>query len=98
MTHSLTLPPPNVFCRLCVLVQDGYGMFSVVQLHLLARSDDLHRYGHAWQGRTCLLRGVKVVRRVTRARWGRGRPPSFFFFFLFSSSLLHLSRPRSPKC
>uniref|UniRef100_H3CSW3 Scaffold protein involved in DNA repair n=1 Tax=Tetraodon nigroviridis TaxID=99883 RepID=H3CSW3_TETNG len=57
--------------RLCALVQDSYGMFSVVQLHLLPHSDDLHRYGHMWQGRTCLLRGVKVVQRVTRARCSR---------------------------
>ncbi|XP_077956049.1 DNA repair-scaffolding protein isoform X7 [Gasterosteus aculeatus] len=53
---------------LCVLVQDGYGTFSVVQLHLLPCSDDLHRYCRQWQGRTCLLRGIKVVQRVTRER------------------------------
>uniref|UniRef100_A0A6D2XNH5 Scaffold protein involved in DNA repair n=1 Tax=Takifugu rubripes TaxID=31033 RepID=A0A6D2XNH5_TAKRU len=54
--------------RLCVLVQDSYGMFSVVQLHLLPCKDDLHHYCHMWQGRTCLLRGIKVVQRVTRER------------------------------
>ncbi|KAM8851347.1 LOW QUALITY PROTEIN: DNA repair-scaffolding protein [Spinachia spinachia] len=54
--------------RLCVLVQDGYGTFSVVQLHFLPRSDDLHHYCREWQGRTCLLRGIKVVQRVTRER------------------------------
>ncbi|XP_034412045.1 DNA repair-scaffolding protein isoform X2 [Cyclopterus lumpus] len=54
--------------RLCVLVQDGYGMFSVVQLHFLPGMDDLHKYCHKWQGRACLLRGVKVVQRVTRER------------------------------
>uniref|UniRef100_A0A3Q3WUH6 Uncharacterized protein n=1 Tax=Mola mola TaxID=94237 RepID=A0A3Q3WUH6_MOLML len=61
ISHSL---PP----RLCVLVQDSYGMFSVVQLHLLPCKDDLHQYCHLWQGRTCVLRGIKVVQRVTRER------------------------------
>ena len=54
--------------RLCVLVQDSYSMFSVVQLHLLPCKDDLQLYCHRWQGRTCVLRGVKVVQRVTRER------------------------------
>lgn len=66
--------PSNVFVficvspRLCVLVQDSYGMFSVVQLHILPCQDDLGRYCHMWQGRTCSLRDVKVVQRVTRER------------------------------
>ncbi|KAM9789379.1 DNA repair-scaffolding protein [Neosynchiropus ocellatus] len=54
--------------RLCLLVQDSYGMFSVVQLHVLPSKDDLRRYRHAWLGKTCVLRGIKVVRRVTRER------------------------------
>ncbi|XP_032386311.1 DNA repair-scaffolding protein isoform X1 [Etheostoma spectabile] len=54
--------------RLCVLVQDSYGMFSVVQLDLLPHKDDLQQYCRTWQGRTCLLRGIKVVQRVTRER------------------------------
>ncbi|KAK1878981.1 DNA repair-scaffolding protein, partial [Dissostichus eleginoides] len=57
--------------RLCVLVQDGYGMFSVVQLHLLSCEDDLRRYCLMWQGRSCVLRGIKVVQRVTRERSSR---------------------------
>ncbi|XP_056276355.1 DNA repair-scaffolding protein isoform X2 [Pseudoliparis swirei] len=57
--------------RLCALVQDGYGMFSVVQLHFLPRDDDLHEYCRRWQGRSCLLRGVTVLRRVTRERSAR---------------------------
>ncbi|KAK7945522.1 hypothetical protein WMY93_001250 [Mugilogobius chulae] len=56
---------------LCVLVQDSYGMFSMVQLHLLASTDDLHKYSQMWQGRTCLLRNIKVVQRVTRERHTR---------------------------
>lgn len=54
--------------RLCALVQDSYGMFSVIQLHLLPCKDDLHHYCQAWQGKTCVLRGIKVVQRVTRER------------------------------
>ncbi|XP_037132338.1 DNA repair-scaffolding protein isoform X2 [Syngnathus acus] len=67
--HSSAPPPPpeQGKRRLCVLVQDSFGIFSVVQLHLLAL-DDLHRYCRAWRGRTCALRGVKVVQRVTRDR------------------------------
>uniref|UniRef100_A0A3Q0SKM5 Scaffold protein involved in DNA repair n=1 Tax=Amphilophus citrinellus TaxID=61819 RepID=A0A3Q0SKM5_AMPCI len=52
--------------RLCVLVQDSYGMFSVVQLHPLPCEDDLSQYCQMWQGKTCMLRGIKVVQRVTR--------------------------------
>uniref|UniRef100_A0A3Q3X8Y9 Uncharacterized protein n=1 Tax=Mola mola TaxID=94237 RepID=A0A3Q3X8Y9_MOLML len=62
------LPAEKGKTRLCVLVQDSYGMFSVVQLHLLPCKDDLHQYCHLWQGRTCVLRGIKVVQRVTRER------------------------------
>lgn len=54
--------------RLCVLVQDSFGMFSVVQLHRMASPDELQRYCRMWQGRTCVLRGIKVVQRVTRER------------------------------
>ncbi|XP_068593595.1 DNA repair-scaffolding protein isoform X2 [Cebidichthys violaceus] len=61
-------PPEKGKTRLCVLVQDSYGTFSVVQLHFLPRQDDLHQYCHKWRGRTCLLRGIKVMQRVTRER------------------------------
>ncbi|KAF3699430.1 DNA repair-scaffolding protein Scaffolding protein involved in DNA repair [Channa argus] len=54
--------------RMCVLVQDSYGMFSLVQLHLLPSKDDLHQYSRMWEGKTCVLRGIKVVQRVTRER------------------------------
>ncbi|XP_068197563.1 DNA repair-scaffolding protein isoform X2 [Antennarius striatus] len=57
--------------RLCLLVQDFYGMFSEVQLHLLPCSDALHQYCVLWQGKSCVLRGVKVVQRVTRERRSR---------------------------
>ncbi|KAF7222403.1 DNA repair-scaffolding protein [Nothobranchius furzeri] len=72
-TRSSTAPPPEErsTTRLCVLVQDDYGTFSVVQLQPLPRSNELHRFCQMWQGRTCVLRGIKVVQRVTRERHSR---------------------------
>ncbi|XP_018531932.1 DNA repair-scaffolding protein isoform X1 [Lates calcarifer] len=69
-SRSSSAPPPaeKGNTRLCVLVQDSYGMFSVVQLHLLPHKDDLLQYCQKWQGKTCVLRDIKVVRRVTRER------------------------------
>lgn len=70
--RSSTAPPAEKGkTRLCVLVQDSYGMFSVVQLQLLPCEDDLSRYCQMWQGKTCMLRGIKVVQRVTRERSSR---------------------------
>ncbi|XP_069548023.1 DNA repair-scaffolding protein [Brachyistius frenatus] len=70
-----TAPPPAPAekgkTRLCVLVQDGYGMFSVVQFHPLPCNDDLRQYCRMWEGKTCVLRGIKVVQRVTRERSSR---------------------------
>ncbi|RVE61963.1 hypothetical protein OJAV_G00175890 [Oryzias javanicus] len=72
---SSTPPPPpggeEAKTRLCVLVQDGCGTFSVVQLQPLLSSDELGTYRQMWQGRTCLLRGIKVLKRVTRERYSR---------------------------
>ncbi|XP_019900675.2 DNA repair-scaffolding protein [Esox lucius] len=61
--------PPVQKCKnsLCALVQDSYGMFSVVQLRPLP-SEDLPHYTSKWEGRTCVLRAIKVVQRVTRER------------------------------
>ncbi|XP_030607176.1 DNA repair-scaffolding protein [Archocentrus centrarchus] len=70
--RSSTAPPAEKGkTRLCVLVQDSYGMFSVVQLHPLPCEDDLSQYCQMWQGKTCMLRGIKVVQRVTRERSSR---------------------------
>uniref|UniRef100_W5MG53 Scaffold protein involved in DNA repair n=1 Tax=Lepisosteus oculatus TaxID=7918 RepID=W5MG53_LEPOC len=58
---------------LCLLVQDSYGTFSEVQLSPLRspgrglRDRDGDR-GREWEGRSCVLRGVKVVQRMTRGR------------------------------
>ncbi|KAM4557108.1 DNA repair-scaffolding protein isoform 2-T2 [Fundulus diaphanus] len=71
--RSSPAPPPaeKGKSRLCALVQDGFGMFSVLQLQPLSSSDELHQYCRMWQGRTCVLRGIKVVQRVTRERHSR---------------------------
>ncbi|KAL4657294.1 DNA repair-scaffolding protein isoform X1 [Arapaima gigas] len=55
--------------RVCLLVQDSCGVFSEVQLHdSLADDGNLRRYASEWEGQRCVLRGVKVVQRLTRAR------------------------------
>ncbi|KAG7455259.1 hypothetical protein MATL_G00254760 [Megalops atlanticus] len=55
--------------RLCFLVQDYYGMFSEVMLHTLSSEEDsLQEHIRKWEGRSCVLRGMKVVQRVTRGR------------------------------
>ncbi|XP_016525231.1 DNA repair-scaffolding protein isoform X1 [Poecilia formosa] len=71
--RSSTAPPTaeKGKTRLCVLVQDSFGIFSTVRLQPLSSSDELHQYCQMWQGRTCVLRGVKVVERVTRERHSR---------------------------
>ncbi|XP_034559121.1 DNA repair-scaffolding protein [Notolabrus celidotus] len=67
-SSSAAPPAEKGKTRLCVLVQDSYEMFSEVQLHLLPCKDDLCQYIHTWVGQTCVLRGIKVVQRVTRER------------------------------
>ncbi|KAM4727814.1 DNA repair-scaffolding protein isoform 2-T2 [Anableps anableps] len=71
--RSSTAAPPaeKGKTRLCVLVQDNFGIFSVLQLQALSSSDELHQYCQMWEGRTCVLRGIKVVQRVTRERHSR---------------------------
>ncbi|CAL8280343.1 unnamed protein product [Lota lota] len=68
---SFAPPPQRGRSRLCALVQDGYGIFSVVQLQVLACDQELQQYTQRWQGKDCALRNIKVVRRVTRERCGR---------------------------
>ncbi|NXA33649.1 SPIDR protein, partial [Eudromia elegans] len=58
----------GMFCRLCLLVQDAYGMFSEVQLQLLDSAEDIGQYCRRWEGKFCCLAGMKVVQRATRAR------------------------------
>ncbi|XP_029867212.1 DNA repair-scaffolding protein isoform X3 [Aquila chrysaetos chrysaetos] len=58
--------PPNV--RLCLLVQDAYGMFSEVQLQSLTFADDIEQYCRRWEGKFCCLAGMKILQRTTRGR------------------------------
>ncbi|XP_069710155.1 DNA repair-scaffolding protein [Phaenicophaeus curvirostris] len=57
---------PNV--RLCLLVQDAYGMFSEVQLQSLSSADDVEQYCRRWEGKFCCLTGMKILQRTTRER------------------------------
>ncbi|NXI35964.1 SPIDR protein, partial [Galbula dea] len=65
-TPMITSDPPNV--RLCLLVQDAYGMFSEVQLQSLTSAADIEQYCRRWEGKFCCLAGMKVLQRTTRGR------------------------------
>ncbi|XP_014792369.1 PREDICTED: DNA repair-scaffolding protein [Calidris pugnax] len=65
-TPIVNADPPNV--RLCLLVQDAYGMFSEVQLQSLSSADDIEQYCRRWEGRFCCLAGMKILQRTTRGR------------------------------
>ncbi|NXL70876.1 SPIDR protein, partial [Leptocoma aspasia] len=58
----------GMFCRLCLLVQDAYGMFSEVQLQSLGSTDDVEQYCRRWEGKSCCLAGMKILQRTTRGR------------------------------
>ncbi|KAM6104622.1 DNA repair-scaffolding protein isoform 2-T2 [Theristicus caerulescens] len=65
-TPIINSDPPNV--RLCLLVQDAYGMFSEVQLQSLSSADDIEQYCRRWEGKFCCLAGMKILQRTTRGR------------------------------
>ncbi|XP_027569579.1 DNA repair-scaffolding protein isoform X1 [Pipra filicauda] len=65
-TPIMNTDPPNV--RLCLLVQDAYGMFSEVQLQSLSSTDDIEQYCRRWEGKFCCLAGMKILQRATRGR------------------------------
>ncbi|NWR42520.1 SPIDR protein, partial [Regulus satrapa] len=58
----------GMFCRLCLLVQDAYGMFSEAQLQSLSSTDDIEQYCRRWEGKSCRLAGMKILQRTTRGR------------------------------
>ncbi|KAM6141915.1 DNA repair-scaffolding protein [Phoenicopterus ruber ruber] len=65
-TPIINSDPSNV--RLCLLVQDAYGMFSEVQLQPLSSADDIEQYCRRWEGKFCCLAGMKILQRTTRGR------------------------------
>nr|XP_021147710.1 DNA repair-scaffolding protein isoform X3 [Columba livia] len=65
-TSIINSDPPSV--RLCLLVQDAYGMFSEVQLQSLRSAEDIEQYCRRWEGKSCCLAGMKILQRTTRGR------------------------------
>ncbi|NXH30394.1 SPIDR protein, partial [Myiagra hebetior] len=65
-TPSMNSDPPNA--RLCLLVQDAYGMFSEVWLQSLSSTDGIEQYCRRWEGKSCCLAGMKILQRTTRGR------------------------------
>ncbi|XP_062426367.1 DNA repair-scaffolding protein isoform X3 [Rhea pennata] len=68
-THATSImnsDQPNV--RLCLLVQDAYGMFSEVQLQSLDSAEGIEQYCRRWEGKFCCLAGMKILQRTTRGR------------------------------
>ncbi|XP_065484088.1 DNA repair-scaffolding protein isoform X1 [Caloenas nicobarica] len=65
-TSIINSDPPSV--RLCLLVQDAYGMFSEVQLQSLSSAEDIEQYCRRWEGKSCCLAGMKILQRTTRGR------------------------------
>ncbi|NXC38740.1 SPIDR protein, partial [Penelope pileata] len=65
-TPIINSDPLNV--RLCLLVQDAYGMFSEVQLQCLNSAEDIEQYCRRWEGKFCCLAGMKILQRTTRGR------------------------------
>ncbi|NXK59473.1 SPIDR protein, partial [Sylvietta virens] len=66
--HKSLLSNGGMFYRLCLLVQDAYGMFSEVQLQSLSSTDDVEQYCRRWEGKSCCLAGMKILQRTTRGR------------------------------
>uniref|UniRef100_A0A8C5ST71 Uncharacterized protein n=1 Tax=Laticauda laticaudata TaxID=8630 RepID=A0A8C5ST71_LATLA len=59
----------KLFCRLCLLVQDIYGIFSEIQLPVLCSSSKpIEQYRKKWEGKCCRVSRLKILRRVTRGR------------------------------
>ncbi|XP_055490090.1 DNA repair-scaffolding protein isoform X1 [Leucoraja erinacea] len=55
--------------RLCLLVQDSYGLFSEVhQQTFCSLEEDLQSNNACWEGKTCYLREMKILQRTTRGR------------------------------
>ncbi|XP_062919307.1 DNA repair-scaffolding protein isoform X2 [Mobula hypostoma] len=67
--HSLCSNMGQQNARLCLLVQDVYGLFSEVhQNTFCSAEEDLLAQNACWEGKTCYLTGMKVLQRTTRGR------------------------------
>ncbi|KAM4026572.1 DNA repair-scaffolding protein [Anomaloglossus baeobatrachus] len=61
-------------CRIGLLIQDAYGLFSELQVQFVNTTiDDMRKYCETLEGKTCCLLGIKVLQRLTR-----GRAPGLF--------------------
>uniref|UniRef100_UPI00398E567E DNA repair-scaffolding protein n=1 Tax=Pristiophorus japonicus TaxID=55135 RepID=UPI00398E567E len=55
--------------RLCLLVQDMYGLFSEVHQHTFCSlEEDVQAQNACWEGKMCHLTGMKILQRTTRRR------------------------------
>ncbi|XP_076826415.1 DNA repair-scaffolding protein [Brachyhypopomus gauderio] len=54
--------------RLCVLVQDVYGMFGEVELQCVSSEEELKLNTEQLEGKTCVLQTLRVIERLTRQR------------------------------
>ncbi|XP_060631266.2 DNA repair-scaffolding protein isoform X2 [Anolis sagrei] len=55
--------------RLCLLVQDVYGMFSEIQFQIpFSSPEPIEEYSKRWEGRHCILSGMKILQRVVRGK------------------------------
>ncbi|XP_072267342.1 DNA repair-scaffolding protein isoform X3 [Pyxicephalus adspersus] len=65
-TTSMSLNPNF---RLCLLIQDAYGIFSELQVHLTVTAiEDAEKYCQMLEGKSCCFSGLKILQRTTRAR------------------------------
>ncbi|XP_067409904.1 DNA repair-scaffolding protein isoform X2 [Emydura macquarii macquarii] len=65
-TPILNSDHPNI--RLCLLVQDAYGMFSEVQLQTPCSAENIEQHSRRWEGKSCILMGMRILQRTTRGR------------------------------
>ncbi|KAM9100106.1 DNA repair-scaffolding protein isoform 2-T2 [Sarcophilus harrisii] len=55
--------------RCCLLVQDVYGIFSEIHLESSCfPPEDIAQPSRQWEGKSCLLEGMKILQRTTRGR------------------------------
>ncbi|KAG9478936.1 hypothetical protein GDO78_012547 [Eleutherodactylus coqui] len=61
-------------CRMGLLIQDAYGIFSELQVQCVGTpADDMEEYCRALEGKPCCFLGIKVLQRITR-----GKAPGLF--------------------